>query len=247
MDKKIFAAALAAILTGALTACSGVRSASEESSEATAPTEAVTEEATEPETAPPTEAETEAPAATEAPTEAATQPETYPPEEAPAQSLFPADDAALIAKAQEMFELACTTEWDFTLGLRYTVDPETYYENQYSWRMYLITDPGINSMEDIRNDYHTVFSSSRPDGLDEIFAEIGGRAYALSGGRGSNIFYESSEVTEIQSRTDTEAVFTVVHHMNGSDFGDDPVDETDTFSLVIEDGAIKVDQFRLPY
>ncbi|HOR21492.1 MAG TPA: hypothetical protein PLY43_02085, partial [Ruminococcus sp.] len=85
------------------------------------------------------------------------------------------------------------------------------------------------------------------DGLDEMFAEQDGKAYSLSVGRGGNIFYESSEITGIQSRSENEVVFSVVNHMNGSDFGDGPVDEQDTFSLVAEDGALKVGQFRLPY
>ncbi len=248
MDKRIFAAALAALMTGALTACSGVRSESGSSQEpTTAPTEAATEEATEQETSAATEAVTTA-APEETTTAAeASQEETTAAAQSADEGLFPADDAALIAKAQEMFDLACKTEWDFTVGPRYELDMNTQIENQYSWPMYLITTPGISSMKDIRNDYHTVFSVTHADGLDEMFAEQDGKAYSLSVGRGGNIFYESSEITGIQSRSENEVVFSVVNHMNGSDFGDGPVDEQDTFSLVAEDGALKVGQFRLPY
>ena len=60
-------------------------------------------------------------------------------------------------------------------------------------------------------------------------------------------YYSASKITDIQSKTDDEIFFTVENYYDGSDFGDDSYSETDTFSMVLENGTWKAGQFTLPY
>ena len=44
-----------------------------------------------------------------------------------------------------------------------------------------------------------------------------------------------------------EALGSAYSYINGSDFGDESYSETDTFSMVLEDGIWKAGKFTLPY
>ena len=160
------------------------------------------------------------------------------------------DNQTLINYAQSYFEEACRIKWNFTVGCPYAFDESQTAENEYGWKMYLITDPAINSMADIESDYYKLFSEKYPNELSETFMEKNGRAYCLNGARGSNIFYVKSEITSLDSRTENEIFFTVTNSYSSSMIEEDnvPYDDTAEFSLVLEDdGTWKVGQFILPY
>lgn len=161
-----------------------------------------------------------------------------------------ANDKTLIAAAQALFESACRTAWNFTVGCPYNVDMNSYIEaGSFSWRYYRITDSNINSYNDIINEYQKVFSSRYPSNeLPNLYCDNGDSAYALCGNRGANIYYSSSKVTDIKSRSDDEIVFTVENYYDGSDYDDGAHTETEEFSVVIENGNVwKAGKFKLPY
>lgn len=159
------------------------------------------------------------------------------------------DEEILIAAAQALFESACTTQWNFTVGCPYETDPDDYIETDFDWRFYRILDSGITSFSDVESDYYKVFSRRYPNNLSEIFIDGGGSVYALNSARGADIFYTGSKITEIQSSSEDEIFFTVEHHYSGTDIdGSASYTTTDTFSIVIEsDGSWHAGQFRLPY
>lgn len=157
-------------------------------------------------------------------------------------------DESVLEAAQMMFDKACETEWSFTVGSPYSLDFSQYIENEFKWRYYLITADGINSLDDVRDDYHKIFSESYADTLDEVFIEQNGHAYCLNGERGSYYFYEKSEVTEITGRSDGEIRFKVVHSYSGDGPDGGPYSEEEDFVIVKDsDGAWRVSKFRLPY
>lgn len=243
--KRFFAMALAVAFMMSAAACNNKKD-KENSSEsvpavttenAAQATEAVADENNAETTA---VAETTA-AATEAATEEFTMPEDIPTFEA-------ALEDEVLAAAQELFEKACETEWRFTVGSPYDIDTENYITGDYGWQYFLITNEEITSMDDVRADYHEVFSVDYEDTLDELFMESEGRVYCLNGARGSDIFYEGSEVTEIEGRDDGEIRFKVVDSYNGASFGGEAYTEEREFVIIKEDdGQWKVSVFKLPY
>ena len=159
-----------------------------------------------------------------------------------------ADDTALIAAGQALFESACRTEWNFTVGCPYDIDLNYFVENNLGWQFYKITDSRIKSLSDVENDYHKVFSEKRADQLSSLYIEKNGTMYAFCGNRGSDIYYSSSKVTGIKSRSDSEIVFTVDNYYDGSDFGDAAYSTTVEFSVAIgSDNVWKAENFSLPY
>ena len=159
------------------------------------------------------------------------------------------DDKTLIAAAQALFESAGHVQMLFTVGCPYKVDYDNYIENDLGWQFYRITESGISRFSDIEDGYYKVFSRRYPSSeLSELYIEKNGAVYALCGNRGSNIYYSSSRITGIKSRTDDEIVFTVENYYDGSDFDQESYTETDDFSVVIENGNVwKAGQFTLPY
>lgn len=157
-------------------------------------------------------------------------------------------DATLIAAAQQLFESACETSWKFSVGCPYNIDSSSYIENSYGWQFFLITEEGISSIDDVKADYHRVFSSAYPDHIDETFMEQDGRVYCLTGARGSNIFYQRSEIISVDSRDGNEIFFTVRNYYDGSDWDDEVYYEDRQFSAVEEnDGTLRAGTFILPY
>ncbi len=158
-------------------------------------------------------------------------------------------DATLIAAAQSLFESACQTEWNYTVGCPYEINTEDYIANEFHWHFYRITDSSIKSFADLEKDYYKVFSKKYPNQLHELFKESKGAVYALDAARGRDIFYEKSTITEIISKTDDEIFFAVENHYSGTDTDiNTPATKTDTFSVVIEnDGAWRAGEFNLPY
>ena len=158
------------------------------------------------------------------------------------------DDRTLIAAAQALFESACNTQMSFTVGCPFDVDYNDIAQNDMGWSFYRITDSKIKTFSDMEKEYYKVFSSRYPCAeLSKLYLEKDGSLYALCGNRGGNIFYSSSKVTEIKSKSDDEIVFSVDNFYDGSDYGDESYTETDDFSVVIENGVWKAGQFVLPY
>lgn len=165
--------------------------------------------------------------------------------EAPAEN---ADDSSLMAAAQQLFDHACETEWKFTVGSPYEVDHNVSAKNSYGWDCYLVTADGINSLADVRRDYHKVFSENYKDNLDEVFVESDGRVYCLCGERGSDIFYIDSEITAVNSRSDSEISFTVTDSYSDDDLGGGSCTKEREFVISLDsDGAWRVSRFILPY
>ena len=159
-----------------------------------------------------------------------------------------ADDKTLIAAAQALFESACRTEMKFTVNCPFEVDNDDFIENSYSWRYYRITDSRIHSVSDVLNEYHKVFSESHSNDLSSLYMDSNGSAYALCGNRGEDIYYSSSRITEIKSKSDNEIVFTVENYYDGDDYGQAPYTEIDEFSAVIgSDNVWRAGKFNLPY
>lgn len=159
-----------------------------------------------------------------------------------------ADDRTLIAAAQALFESACNTQMSFTVGCPFDVDYNDTAENDMGWKFYRITDSKIKTFKDMENEYFKVFSTRYPcSELSQLYIEKNGSLYALCGNRGGNIFYSSSKVTEIKSRSNDEIVFSVDNFYDGSDRGEESYTETDDFSVVIENGVWKAGEFVLPY
>ena len=159
------------------------------------------------------------------------------------------DDDVSIEEAQELFELACRTNWDFHVGSPYDLDFSATAQNDMGWDFYLVKDEGINSLADVEADYYTIFSSKYPNDLNEIFIENQGHVYALGGDRGADIYYIDSVVTSVKERTEDEIIFNVENNYSGDDYtGTGPYTETEEFSVVIsDDGSLRVGRFRLPY
>ncbi|MCI1268343.1 MAG: hypothetical protein LKG21_00385 [Ruminococcus sp.] len=160
------------------------------------------------------------------------------------------DDEVKIEAAQVMFKLACDTEWKYNVGCPYKISPDCYIENNFKWKYYEVTDTSVKTLDDVKKDYYKVFSDkyNRGDELNDLYIEKNGKLYALSGERGSNIYYKDSKITGIQSKSDDEIVFTVENHYTGDDFNNSkPTTETTDFSVVIKDGAWRVGEFTMPY
>ena len=157
------------------------------------------------------------------------------------------DDAVLISAAQKLFESACDTYWNFLVSCPYDLDYSSYVENDFGWQFYKITNAGINSIADVENDYCKVFSRRYPNELSTNYRESNGAVYAMNAERGAHLYYSASKITEIQSKSSDEIVFTVENYYDGSDIGDEAYSETDTFSMVLENGAWKAGKFNLPY
>lgn len=160
-----------------------------------------------------------------------------------------ADDRTLISAAQALFESACRTQWNYTVGCPFSLDTADYVENQFGWKFFRVNDSRIKSIKDVESLYFKVFSDRYPHNeVTELYIEKNGAVYALSGNRGSDIYYSSSRITAIESRSADEIFFTVENYYDGSDFGQEAYTETELFSAVIENGSVwKAGQFRLPY
>lgn len=218
-----------------------------------------------------TDASAEAPATTEATTErtesttektTAAQTETT---TAAATKSISAEDAELIARANEYHTLAHNQDWVIrtNLGSVMEVDKKPVYDSDGNWYGgytlnytynesgdyigILITEPGITTFEDVMNTIGT-FDRSYYEKYRSAFTEYNGRVYWMAGQRGSNIFFTGSEVTEITGRTANEIIFKVEDHYDGTDIdGTAPWTEEREFAVAVQpDGSWKVSRFTLP-
>ena len=161
------------------------------------------------------------------------------------------DEQTLMSAGKALFESACQTEWNFTVGCPYSIDEKNSINaGEYGWTYYKITDTNIHSLADIERDYYNVFSERYPhEDLKMLYVESNGNVYAMNGKREMNAYYSMSRITGIVSRTNDEIVFNVENQFEGNDQNPDtPYTENDTFSVIISpDGKWKAGKFRLPY
>ncbi|MDO4864796.1 MAG: hypothetical protein Q4A05_11570 [Ruminococcus sp.] len=257
MKKYILTVIAAAMLCG-LCSCGDkvtTESAGEKTTEASTEAAITTEAPAETETSADTEAVTSAAAVT-----TAVQPASAP--EGADLGVFhnngsgaivfdaPAGDqseATLIAAAQALYESAHRTSLAYSIGCPYTYDTDTYIEGSYGWQYYLVTESGVNSVADVKADYHKVFSEKYPDDIDLTYIDGDGRVYCLCGQRGTNISYVRSEVISLDGKSDDELFFTVRDYYDGSEWGEGESTEDRTFSAVIDpDGTWRAGAFTLP-
>ena len=272
MKRKYIAILAAFAALTVLAACSdkGKDNASEsaaskaESSETETSAEA--EEETQPDPLDPnrtTEAEKESETVAATESEQATESEEVTEAETEPQSEIPVDengavviepeaeltDEELMNAAKTLYESACRVNWNYHVGCPYSLDYESYVENELGWQFFLVTTEGVNSIADVEADYFKVFSEKYGSDLSELYMESNGRVYAFDGARGMDIYYEGSEVKSIKERSDGEIVFEVEHSYSGSDIlGEGRHTKTSEFSAVIsEDGTWRAGLFTLPY
>ena len=159
------------------------------------------------------------------------------------------DDRTMIAAAQALFESACRTQWNYTVGCPFKTDDQFVETGDFNWRYYHISDNSIKTLADVENAYHKVFSDRYTDtDLSKLYIEQDGGVYALSGERGADMYYTGSKITEITSKTDDEIVFTVENYYSGSDYGEGAHTEYEEFSVVIGSNNVwKAGKFTLPY
>ena len=199
---------------------------------------AAAETTTEP-TEPATEAETEA--VTEIVTEADTT------EPASEETTLTDHDAELIAQATELYDRACAKYWEYTFGDPFTLDNDDVYIDDRGWQFTRIADESIKSRSDIFSGFYEVFASRYlyDDILYDRYIEHDGKYYVANVGRGSNIFYTGSEITEVKSIEDDEITFTVVSYYEGDGIIEPEARSTE-FSMIEEDGTWKAGKFVLP-
>lgn len=252
--KKLSAILSAAAVTAALVSCTGEKTGTAPSKPDSAkPSSVTTEASTEAETTKKTTSVT-----TTAKTTTTTQPDPlgggvfeY---NADGAVVFKTnsddlDDRTIISAAQAMFESACRTQWNFTVGCPFETDNDFIETGDFSWRYYHVSDSRIKSLADVENAYHKVFSDKYDDSVIlRLYTEQDGKVYAFSGERGADIYYSGSKVTSIKSRSDDEIVFSVENYYDGSDYGEGAHTESDEFSVVIgSDNVWKAGKFTLPY
>ena len=201
-----------------------------------------------------------------------TQPETTQPapennESAESQTTMSEEDRQLLERANEFYETACRAHMGFRSGTGlFDVGEQVYDENgnpagkrldgsfdaNGEYLGYLIKDPDINTVDDALAKYYEIFSTRYPDdNIKDYFREYEGHVYWRSGGRGSNISYEYSKVTEIQRKEGDEIFFTAessyCYDFELMNTGHGTIVK-DTFSVVVQpDGSWRVGQFRMPY
>lgn len=158
------------------------------------------------------------------------------------------DDSVLMSAAQALFRSACNTNWSYFVGCPYSIDTESYVENEFGWQYFLINDGVTSSLADVKSDYNRVFSNRYPDNLDEVYRDGENGVYALGGSRGMDIFYDYSEVASLDSQSGDELFFTINNHYTGTYDSEEPYYESVTFSVVVgDDGIWRAGQFTLPY
>ena len=180
------------------------------------------------------------------------------------ETTISAEEMELIDKAQDFFETACETYWMYRYTPPFDIADDKYDENgnvigkEYNWQFkengedlgYLIKNPEIKSIDDVLEEYYKTFSERYPDNIRDYYNEYNGNVYLFTGGRGHNISYKDSRVSEFLRIEGDEIFFTV----ENSYYDNIPYEEggfsikKEIFSVIVQpDGSWKVGQFRLPY
>ncbi len=142
-----------------------------------------------------------------------------------------------LAQAQTMYMEACETAFRFLCtGSEFPVDRANL---DIIDKTYFLTT--CSSFEDATASYYEIFSSERhKDDFGSLILEQNGRLYVARGSRGMDMTYLSSQVERLVSISDTEVVFEIL-----VEYEDREV--TNRFSLIAEEGELRVADFTLPY
>lgn len=180
------------------------------------------------------------------------------------ETTISAEERELIDKAQDFFETACETYWMYRFHPPFDFMDDEYDEEgnligkNWNWKYkengeslgYIIKNPEIKSIDDVLEEYYKTFSERYPDNIRDYYNEYNGNVYLYTGGKGQNISYKDSRVSEFQRIEGDEIFFTV----ENSYYDNIPYEEDgfsikkETFSVIVQpDGSWKVGQFRLPY
>lgn len=145
------------------------------------------------------------------------------------------------AIGSELFEKSCQVTWNMLIGCPYNLD----YDSMTNSGAVLIDDSAVTCLEDIIDDYCSVFSA--PDkGLYDKYFESENGVYYFDGGRGADRSYIETKL-ELVSQSDTEAVFNAVSYFKDPDTGESGDNETNEFVIIKSDGTWKTKTFTLPY
>ena len=167
---------------------------------------------------------------------------------------IPADEnAELIERATKLYNECIPRYNEFVGGpprmLSVNLSEDDFYDFGDNLAGYLL--PGVSSIEDIRRMFFKEFSEryhANDIGGDSPYFEREGKVYWKPSNRGSNIYFQRSEITEVQRITDDEIVFNVKNYYDGNGVGDPRVwAEQVEFSVVVQpDGSWLVGKLTIP-
>ena len=158
------------------------------------------------------------------------------------------DEKQLISLATSLHQVACEMAWNYYNGSPYSLNYDTFIEDDYGGIYFLIDDSSIKTLDDVHEDWFEIFSSTtNPKDFDGHFIEKNEKVYVNDGTRGADIYYKNTEITEITSIVGNEVTFKAVSHFVNPEDNSAMDDETYDFSIILEDGSYHVGKFTLPY
>ncbi|MBR6967544.1 MAG: hypothetical protein IKH78_03335 [Ruminococcus sp.] len=169
-------------------------------------------------------------------------------------SLSESEEAELIERASELYEKCIPRYMGFTSG-----SPSLFYDDtekieykEFGENGNGILIPGVTSIDEIRAMFLEEFSEryhANDIGDEYPYFEMDGKVYSRPGGRGSHIYFQDTEITEIRCMTEDEIIFNVRNYYGGAETDDTlPWVEQKAFSVVVQpDGSWKVGMLSLPY
>ena len=127
---------------------------------------------------------------------------------------------------------------------------DNYYDFGDNLAGYLI--PNVSRIDEIRQMFFKEFSEryhANDIGYDFPYFEREGKVYWKPSNRGSNVYFQKSEIAEVQRITDDEIVFNVKNYFDGTAVGDPKTwIEQVEFSVVVQpDGSWLVGKLTIPY
>ena len=127
---------------------------------------------------------------------------------------------------------------------------DNYYDFGDNLAGYLI--PNVSRIDEIRQMFFNEFSEryhANVIGYDFPYFEREGKVYWKPSNRGSNVYFQKSEIAEVQRITDDEIVFNVKNYFDGTAVGDPKTwIEQVEFSVVVQpDGSWLVGKLTIPY
>lgn len=160
------------------------------------------------------------------------------------------NDNELIGLAQSLYEVAEEMVWKYFYDTPYPLDYDNSIQDDHGNIYYMIDDENITSMEDIENDWLTIFSNKYHEmDFGNRFLEQNNRVYVNDAPRNSSIYYDYTEITEVTSKSNDgkEVFFKAVSHYIDP-YNNTPMDDqVNEFSIVLEDDSYHVGKFTSPY